>query len=135
MVRAETDDPMKPWPYQRSEKPFYNDHELPYATTELPTALAADDQDPPETDLYGNQVFQYPWARHVYLAFPTVYYHYKNERAFLSPDKQGGNQGVGEVQLAVSATGCAGAATAAGRTSSSAGTASRSWPGRGCCRG
>jgi hypothetical protein len=59
--------------------------------------------DPPGTDIYGNQTFLYPWAQRTYLAFPTVYYHYREERAYLSP--RAGNVGVGEVQLAVSRDG------------------------------
>jgi len=105
VVRAETDDPLKPWPYAPSPNPFWHDHEMPYVTTELPSVLSTDDRDPEETDVYGSQVFLYPWAYRVYLAFPTIYYHYKNERVHLSIDGRGGNAGVGEVQLCVSRDG------------------------------
>lgn len=104
VVRDETDDPMKPWPYKQIEHPYYNDHEIPYVTSQLPNVLTSDDNDPPDSDLYGNQVFLYPWAYKVYLAFPTCYYHYKGEREFLSPIGPG-NVGVGEVQIAASRDG------------------------------
>jgi hypothetical protein len=104
VVRGETDDPMKPWPYKPSAHPNYNDHEIPFVSTELPTVLRSDENDPSGTDLYGNQVFLYPWAYKVYLAFPTCYYHYQDERTYLSPIGPG-NVGVGEVQLAVSRNG------------------------------
>jgi hypothetical protein len=105
VVRGETDDPFKPWPYQKIPNPYMHGHEIPYVTTELPTVLASDKGDPIETDIYGSQVFLYPWAHRVYLAFPTVYYHYKNDRVHLTPDGKGGNVGAGEVQLAVSRDG------------------------------
>lgn len=105
VVRGETDDPMKPWPYERSPNPNWHNHEIPYVSTELPTVLASDDSDPKETDLYGSQVFLYPWAHRVYLAFPTVYYHFKEGREHLLPGGVPGNVGVGEVQLAVSRDG------------------------------
>ncbi len=106
VVRGETDDPMRPWPYTPATKPFHNGHELPLASTELPVVLQTDQSDPPETDLYAGQVFLYPWAYKVYLAFPTYYYHFKgDERRHLSPTGAPGNLGAGEVQLAVSRDG------------------------------
>ncbi|MGI8965042.1 MAG: hypothetical protein ACR2H1_03020, partial [Limisphaerales bacterium] len=106
VVRGETDDPMLPWPHTPAAKPFHNGHELPLASTELPVVLECDQDDPPETDLYAGQVFLYPWAHKVYLAFPTYYYHFKgDERKHLSPTGLPGNIGIGEVQLAVSRDG------------------------------
>jgi hypothetical protein len=104
-MRGETDDPMKPWPYTPNPKPYFGgDHELPYMDDkELPIAMARDENDPPASDLYGNQVFLYPWAHRVYLAFPTCYYQYSGERGYLSPTP--GNVGVGEGQIAVSRDG------------------------------
>jgi hypothetical protein len=105
VVRAEADDPMQPWPFQHNPKPFViADHELPYLSGELPTVLRTDKDDPPDTDLYTNQVFLYPWAHRTYLAFPTAYYHYKGDRAYMSPVRDS-NSGVGECQLAVSRDG------------------------------
>lgn len=61
-------------------------------STELPTVLYTDENDPPETDLYAGQVFLYPWAHKVYVAFPTCYYPYKgDERKHLSPTGLSGN--------------------------------------------
>ena len=75
-------------------------------STELPTVLHTDENDPAESDLYAGQVTLYPWAHKVYLAFPTYYYHYKgDERKHLSPTGLPGNIGIGEVQLAVSRDG------------------------------
>jgi len=104
VVRGETDDPMKPWPYKPSPNPNWHNHEIPFVSTELPTVLKSDADDPEDTDVYGNQVFFYPWAYKVYLAFPTMYYHYRGERTYLSPIGPG-NVGVGEVQIAVSRDG------------------------------
>jgi len=104
VMRGETDDPMKPWPYMPNPNPLVmSDHELPYMSTELPVVMSHDELDPPRTDIYGNQTFLYPWAQRTYLAFPTVYYLYRNGREYLSPSP--GNVGVGEVQLAVSRDG------------------------------
>lgn len=105
VMRGETDDPLKPWPYTRNPNPLYfSNHELPYMdSVELPTVMARDNQDPPNADLYGNQVFLYPWAHRVYFAFPTCYYSYGGDRSYLSPKP--GNVGVGECQLAVSRDG------------------------------
>ncbi|MDO8587009.1 MAG: hypothetical protein Q7T82_08205 [Armatimonadota bacterium] len=104
VVRGETDDPMKPWPYTPSPNPNWHNHEIPFVSTELPTVLKSDADDPSDTDIYGNQVFLYPWAYKVYLAFPTCYYHYRGDRTYMSPIGPG-NVGVGEVQLAVSRDG------------------------------
>ncbi len=106
VVRGETTDPMKPWPYKPTTHPYTNDHELAFASTELTTVLRTDPKlDPDETDFYGGQVFLYPWAYKVYFAFPTTYYHYKEGRRHLALEGQGGNVGVGEIQLAVSRDG------------------------------
>ncbi len=58
-VRAETTDPLKPWPFAPSKLPFYHGHEFAYATTELTTVLETDANDPDETDLYGAQAYLY----------------------------------------------------------------------------
>ena len=104
VVRGETDDPMQPWPYTPSPNPNMGGHEIPFVSTELPTVLKTDSGDPTGTDIYGNQAFLYPWAYKVYLAFPTCYYHYQGDRAYLSPIGPG-NVGVGECQIAVSRDG------------------------------
>ncbi len=41
----------------------------------LKLILQADDQDPPESDLYNAAVLHYPYARNIYLMFPSLYQH------------------------------------------------------------
>lgn len=109
VVRAVTDKPLEPWPFTYNPNPHFegDNREMPHFTIELPTVLSTDTKDPSDSDLYNSQVFVYTWAPKVYFAFPTCYYHYRQtrERTFLSPDREGGNKGVGEVQLAVSRDG------------------------------
>jgi len=106
VVRLETHNIMESWTYRPNPNPHYGgDHELPYLSNELPTALRTDRFDPIGTDLYNNQVHVYERSPNVYLPFPTCYYHYRGERAYLSWSGEGGNEGTGEVQLAVSRDG------------------------------
>ncbi len=71
-----------PWPYTRIEKPKYlwsifewGKSWPPAISTELPTVLAADEQDPPGCDIYTPNVLVYPHAEGVYLAFPSLFRH------------------------------------------------------------
>jgi hypothetical protein len=115
VLRAETDDPLKPWPFWKNPQPYFMDSgdELPFMDRELQTSFSADMDDPPNCDMYNSQVFLYPWARRTYLAFPTWYYHYSKDRAYLREhdlEKREDvisdfNVGAGEVQLMVSRDG------------------------------
>lgn len=106
VVRAVTEAPSKPWPYKSNRNPTRADlirEEAIFPGQEYPVVMAADATDPPLTDIYNSQVFIYPWAHRVYLAFPTVFYKHAGPRAFLSQGLPGA--GAGEVQLAVSRDG------------------------------
>ncbi len=76
---------------------------------ELPTVMGHDPQDPPDTDIYVTNAIKYPWAPDTYLAFPSVYFHYRGNlgktRAFLGEKAQQRGSGVTEAQLAVSRDG------------------------------
>jgi hypothetical protein len=72
----------QPWPHTPAAKPRYlwmvfegRENWLPALSTELPTVMAADEQDPPNCDLYSPVVSIYPWADNVYLAFPSLFRH------------------------------------------------------------
>lgn len=70
------------WPYTPAANPRYlwrvfegRENWLPALSTELPTVMSADEQDPPACDLYSPVVSVYPWADSVYLAFPSLFHH------------------------------------------------------------
>jgi hypothetical protein len=86
-----------------SELSQFNDETLTDKTTffldRLPAVLKCDDADPQDTDVYTNAVVKYPLADDVYLAFPSLYSKFK-------PVGDNRNDGVLEVQMAVSRDGC-----------------------------
>ncbi|MDF2651203.1 MAG: hypothetical protein K0Q73_7008 [Paenibacillus sp.] len=85
-----------------SELSQFNDETLTDKTTyfdRLPAVLSCDEADPEDTDVYTNAVVKYPLADNVYLAFPSLYSKFK-------PVGDNRNDGVLEVQLAVSRDGC-----------------------------
>lgn len=102
IARAEVDDIAKPWPYNKSVGPTYNfgRQQLPVIRREFPRILGKDKQDPPTVDLYNINAVNYPYAQDVYLGFPSAYYRYP-----FPPEGQYVNNGVYEVQLAVSRDG------------------------------
>ncbi len=73
---------------------------------EMPIVLRPDEFDPPQTDLYTPSVVQYPWAKDVYLAFPSPYRHYEGFDSH-GRDYRGKNPNDGPtaIQLAVSRDG------------------------------
>ncbi len=101
--RIETDDPLKPWPYQKT------DHDRMFFSTEnVPVVLAADDETEPHSDMYYNASFLYPWAQDVYLMFPSLFRHFSPDRnPYVRPRENGQWEDFGmlEVQLAVSRDG------------------------------
>jgi hypothetical protein len=77
---------------------------------DLPTAMGRDPRiDPEGTDLYVSKAVKYPWAPDTYLAFPSVYFHYRDDgpetRQILGTKERRRGSGVTEVQLAVSRDG------------------------------
>jgi len=101
-----------PWPHRPNpaNKPEPQ-HEYPYINDEMPIVMAADDQDPPSTDLYGPDVEPYPWAQDVYLAFPAMYrsWGYTGRNISHGRDHRGtiSNDGLFETHLCVSRDGIA----------------------------
>jgi hypothetical protein len=125
-LRAETDDPLRPWPFtplptRHGDASEADDRVAwwwldngPLApagpSRELPVALARDPHlDPEATDLYNTRALKYPWAPDAYLAFPLWYFHYERAappaRAALAAPERGRGSGVVEVQLATSRDG------------------------------
>jgi len=74
--RAELDDPMHPWPYDKVSPGFrpWGPQRIATISKEVPTVLAypgyADEGH--WTDIYNPALVQYPWADDVYLAFPSL---------------------------------------------------------------
>ncbi|MCK5329429.1 MAG: hypothetical protein KAR36_12565 [Candidatus Latescibacteria bacterium] len=108
--RLEVDDLLEtPWPH----RPRNESEKKPWASalsSELPIVMAADDLDPPKTDLYTPCVSSYPWAQEVYLAFPSPYRRYdgldsygRDQRG--TPGEHHNNDGPVEIACAVSRDG------------------------------
>lgn len=101
--RIETDDPLKPWPYRKTD----NDRMF-LSTENVQVVLAADDEDDPHSDLYYNASAIYPWGQDVYLMFPTYFRHFSPSRnPYIRPREKGKweDYGMLEVQFAVSRDG------------------------------
>ena len=101
--RIETDDPLKPWPFTKTEK-----HRLFPSIANIPVVYSADKDDDPHSDVYYNAAGPYPWADGVYLMFPTHFRHFSRERnPFIRPRVKGQweDYGMLEAQLAVSRDG------------------------------
>ena len=94
-----------PWPYDASVPPHHvwGKAKVPTLSRELETVMARDDDDPPGAQLYTSAAVKYPFAPHVYLAFPAAY------QTFKGPDWQdralNGNDGTFDVQFAASRDG------------------------------
>jgi hypothetical protein len=103
-----------PWPFRR------NPHRPAGTTTgcysyifdEMEVVLAADERDPPRTDVYNPCVHLYPYADDAYLAFPSLFRSYGYGARGGRADSHGrdfrgeaSGDGLFEVQLAVSRDG------------------------------
>lgn len=100
--RIETDDPLKPWPYKKTD----NDRMF-FSTNNVDVVLAADEKDPP-SDMYYNASFLYPWAQDVYLMFPSHFRHFNpKQQPFIRPRNNGQWEDFGtlETQMAISRDG------------------------------
>jgi Concanavalin A-like lectin/glucanases superfamily len=130
-VLSEVKDLLAPWPFDHitSERtaevarhepiqadkldPWFLDNgplTPPGLGIELPTAMGRDPSiDPEGTDLYVSKAVKYGWAPDAYLAFPSVYFHYRddgpNTRRILGTKERGRGSGVTEVQVSVSRDG------------------------------
>ena len=102
IARIVTDDPLKPWPYQRSEK-----RRDRLCTEHVPAVLEADKDDFPFSDIYYNAATIYPWAQDVYLMFTAQFRHFSPSRNpyLRPPHKQWEDFGLLEIQMAVSRDG------------------------------
>ena len=111
VVRTEMPDLYQmPWPHapNPANKPQPL-HEYAYVNDEMPIVMAADEEDPSATDLYGPNVELYPQAQDVYLAFPPMYrtWGYSGRNTSHGRDHRGtiSNDGLFETHLAVSRDG------------------------------
>ena len=108
VVRTEVADLLDmPWPFtpnpaNRPQPP----HRYPYIADEMETVLAADENDPPWTDLYNPCMHLYPYAEDVYVAFPSMYRNFDQVNSH-GRDLRGlgFNTGLHEVHLCVSRDG------------------------------
>ena len=107
VARVAVSDLEAPWPYDASVPPFHvwGKDKIPVPSREIPTVMAADEQDPENLHLYTSAVVKYPFAPNVYFAFPAAFQLYKGAdwqaRACNTAD------GTFEVQFAASRDGIA----------------------------
>ncbi|MFC1453454.1 hypothetical protein ACFLSJ_08950 [Verrucomicrobiota bacterium] len=108
VVRTETPDLMAmPWPHTPNPLNVPDPrHKYPYIGDEMEIVMAADEHDPPRTDLYNPCMHLYPYAADAYLAFPSMYRNFDNTPSY-GRDLRGlgSNSGLFEVHLAVSRDG------------------------------
>jgi hypothetical protein len=102
ITRIETDDPLKPWPYQPG-----NPKRERLSVENAPVVLEADKDDAPHSDIYYNSATIYPWAQDVYLMFTAQFRHFSPERNpyLRPPNGHWEDFGLLEVQLAASRDG------------------------------
>lgn len=98
--RIETDDLLKPWPYQPTN-PLLS----PPAPENIPAVLSIDGRDDPFSDLYTNGASLYSDAEDVYLMFPSPFRHFAPPRQPWFRFEPGNDYGLIESQLAVSRDG------------------------------
>lgn len=98
--RIETDDLLKPWPYRPTD-PLLS----PPSPANIPQVLSVDGDDGPDCDIYTNAACRYPDAEDVYLMFPAMFRHFSPHRQPWFRFKPGDDNGLIEVQLAVSRDG------------------------------
>lgn len=101
--RIETDDPLKPWPYKKT-----NNDRMFMGIENVEVVLSADKEDDPHSDIYYNAAMIYPWAANTHLMFTSQFRHFAPQRnPFVRPPNAGQWEDFGmlEVQLAVSRDG------------------------------
>ncbi len=103
ICRIETDDPLKPWPYKKTD----NDRMF-FAIENADVVLSADDEDDPHSDIYYNAATIYPYAADAYLMFTAQFRHFSPQRnPYIRPKVPGQWEDFGmlEIQLATSRDG------------------------------
>lgn len=103
IARIETDDVLKPWPYQKTDKDG-----MFFGIQNAQIVLSADGEDDPHSDIYYNSFTRYPLAQDVQLMFTAQFRHFApNRQPFIRPHKPGQWEDFGllEVQMAVSRDG------------------------------
>lgn len=105
IARIGVNDIETPWPYDKSIDPLHVWGKKKVATIsrELPIVMRPDKHDLPNVQLYTSNVFHYPWAKNVYLAFPAAYFLYQGPQ--FKARALNVNDGTFDVQLAVSPDG------------------------------
>lgn len=101
--RIETDDPLKPWPYRKTD----NDRMF-LGIENVDVVLSPDEEDDPHSDIYYSAASIYPWAANVQLMFTAPFRHFSPQRnPHVRPRVAGQWEDFGmlEVQLAVSRDG------------------------------
>lgn len=102
VARLETDDLLKPWPYNKKSPIQDNLRALP---EHLGVVLQADSKLDPYQDLYYNNAFIYPWAQDAYFMFITPFRHFHRNLQPWFRFEPGNDYGLIEPQLAVSRDG------------------------------
>ena len=105
VARVEVEDLEKPWPVDTSVPPYHvwGKDKVPTLSREFPTVMSPDSNDPDNLQLYTSAAIPYPFAPHVYLAFPAAYLLFKgDERKGRALNT---NDGTFDVQFAASRDG------------------------------
>ena len=81
VARVATSELEAPWPYDASVPPnlVWGKDKIPVPSREIPTVMAADEQDPENVQLYTSAVIKYPFAPNVYFAFPAAFQLWKGD--------------------------------------------------------
>ncbi len=98
--RLETDDLLKPWPYQSTD-PLLS----PPSPENIAQVLSVDEGDGPYCDIYTSAACRYPDAQDVYLMFPSLFRHFAPSRQPWFRFEPGNDYGLIELQMAVSRDG------------------------------
>jgi hypothetical protein len=100
--RIEMDNVTKPWPFDKSVKPFYiwGADKIAVPSHEVPIVFGYDERDPVPSDHYNPACVQYPWADRAYFMFPSAYRHFPDP-----PIGKYGNDGLVDIQMATSRDG------------------------------
>ena len=78
VVRFEADDFLALWPVPEPgpQSLYKHDARYPTITNEAQVVMKTDENDPDPTDYYNPAVVKYPAAPNVYLAFPSMFFHF-----------------------------------------------------------
>lgn len=105
IARVGVKDITAPWAYDQTIPPLHiwGTKKVATISRELPIVMRPDQLDPENVQLYTSNVFHYPWAKNVYLAFPAAYFLYQGSQ--FKDRALNVNDGTFDVQLAVSRDG------------------------------